>query len=66
MLNLKVTQKDNSNKGEIGEWIVEKVGNKYVTAKGAKFEEHDGSYGGLKQKSNGCVDYIIIQVNKYY
>ena len=45
--------------GYYEEWIVEKVSNKYVTANGFKFEEHDCSYDGLREKVNGCVDFII-------
>ena len=47
------------SKGYYEEWIVEKVSNKYVTANGFKFEEHDLSYEGLMEKVNGCVDFII-------
>ena len=46
-------------KGYYEEWIVTGVSSKYVTVDRYKFEEHDCSYGGLKEKTNYCVDYVI-------
>jgi len=46
-------------KGYYEEWIIKSVGNKYVTASGYRFEEHECSYGGLRQKTSYCVDYVI-------
>ena len=45
--------------GYYEEWIVSNVSSKYVTSNNRKFEEHDNSYDGLKQKTNFCVDYVI-------
>lgn len=45
--------------GYYEEWIVTGVSAKYVTANRYKFEEHDFSYGGLKERTNNCVDYVI-------
>ena len=50
----------------IEEWEVISVGRKYVTAMrkngndiGVKFQETDGNYGGLIEKSEYCVDYVL-------
>ena len=52
------------SKGYYEEWIVEKVSNKYVTANGFKFEEHDLSYEGLMEKVNGLMSpYLFLIVN---
>ena len=45
--------------GYYEEWIVTGVSSKYVTVGRYKFEEHDCSYGGLREKTNYCVDYVI-------
>ena len=43
----------------IRECIIESVGRKYVTAYGSKFEEHNFSYGGLKEHTDMCVNYVL-------
>lgn len=47
----------------IEEWEVVSVGRKYVTAKRGyreeKFQETDANYGGLIQKAEHCVDYVL-------
>jgi len=43
----------------IKECTVESVGKKYVKAAGIKFKEHSGSYDGLVEHTEYCVNHVL-------
>lgn len=43
----------------IQECIIETVGRKYIIANNIKFEGHNVNYGGLKEHTEYCVNYVL-------
>ena len=51
-------RRPNYKDNPIRDGVVEKVGKKYVTVCGRRFEEHP-AYVGLREKTDSCVNFVL-------